>query len=355
MGEQTITNTIDTQEVKTEKINQRSCWVDTAKAFGIFLVFLGHIWYLSDFPLLNQMIYSFHVLAFFILSGYVIKRRKEKGGFLKFVWKKFKRLLLPAIVCTIITLPLYFLSLKTFSTIKILKRIFFWEGLVAYNDPLWFLIVMFETVVIERLLKIKDKNVYIKALYFFVFIVAGFLVYRFDIFLPFGLNKMLICLAFLVLGILLRELIDVLKNNIKTMNIFLIIAFVVSVGLWFLFGVVLNPKASIYYMTIGNYWHFCLSGLFGSAWYFIICYGISKLTKFFERVSKPTILILGTHYIFTRGFRRMATSYNFAYTWVYSVTAFIYTILIIALYVLTVMVIKKITNKYKIKKEKETV
>ena len=84
------------ESCETKNTKERSCWVDTAKSFGIFLVFLGHTWYLSDFPLLNQIIYSFHVLAFFILSGYVIKRRKEKGGFLKFLWKKFLRLLLPA-------------------------------------------------------------------------------------------------------------------------------------------------------------------------------------------------------------------------------------------------------------------
>ena len=204
MGEQTITNTIDTKEVKTEKSNQRSCWVDTAKAFGIFLVFLGHTWYLSDFKLLNQMIYSFHVLAFFILSGYVIRRRQEKGGFLKFVWKKVKRLLIPAALCIIIALPFYFKSLENETTIDIIKTIFFWEGLVAYNSPVWFLIVMFEAAIIERILKIKDQKLYIKILYFIVFLVAGFFAYKFryKIFIPFGFNKLLLCLAFLILGML---------------------------------------------------------------------------------------------------------------------------------------------------------
>ncbi len=314
------------------------------------MVFLGHLWYLSDFPLLNQMIYSFHVVAFFILSGYVIKKKQSETNFFKFVWKKFKRLIIPAIVSVLITLPLYFYKNPSVSAVDALKRIFFYEGLVAYNDPVWFLIILFEAAVVERLLKIKDKNTYIKILYFFFFIVSGFLIYNFNVFLPFGFRKLLICLAFIVLGMLLREFINVLKQNTKTMNIFLAITFVVSLALWVLFAIFLNPKVSIYYFNLGNYWYFCLSGIFGSAWFFILCFGIAKLTKRFEKVGQETIWILGTHYLFTRWFRSLATDLKFAYTPIYSFSAIIFTFVIILLYLLVISSMKKIANNYKNKK-----
>ena len=164
--------TTQLREIKPETIipqkTKRSDWIDIAKGLGVFLVFLGHLWYQSNFPILNQMIYSFHIPMFFILSGYVIKRKQEET-FKTFISKKFMRLLLPTIIYIILTLPLYFILKTPTSALSAIKRIFFFNGLVAYNDPCWYFIVLFEVYIIERILKIKEQNIYLKILFMAIF------------------------------------------------------------------------------------------------------------------------------------------------------------------------------------------
>ncbi|MBR4002891.1 MAG: acyltransferase [Clostridia bacterium] len=317
---------------------------------------MGHTLYLSQWPLINQIIYSFHVMAFFILSGYVIRKRKnKKDSFKSFIWKKFKRLVLPAIIGTILMLPLYFYTLKgTETTIDIIKTIFFYKGFVAYNFPVWFLIIMFYSVVVERLLKIKEKNVYVKLIYLFASLIIGFLIYNFKIFLPFGLDKFFVCFAFFVFGILLREFIDVVKKNQKSMHIILAIVFVVFFALWWLFGIELNPKVSFYNLKYYNYWYFCLSSFFGSCCFFIICYLIAKVTKFFELIGRETVWILSTHYIFVRLLKYVGKNYGVAYTWKYDLIALSTTIILIAVYIVISYFIKKLIKKKKQKSQTET-
>ena len=55
-------------------------WIDISKGIAVVLVVLGHFWYRSDLSLLNQIIYSFHVPLFFILSGYLINYKEESFG-----------------------------------------------------------------------------------------------------------------------------------------------------------------------------------------------------------------------------------------------------------------------------------
>ena len=86
----------------------RIYWVDAAKVLGLFLVFWGHVLY-GGSPLgsvINRAIYSFHMPMYFILSGYVVK--PESKPFRKHVHDKFKRILLPASILYVLTLPLYF-------------------------------------------------------------------------------------------------------------------------------------------------------------------------------------------------------------------------------------------------------
>lgn len=348
-------NAVKPSSQKVEKY-ERSCWIDTAKAFGIFLVFLGHTLYLTDLYLVNKIIYSFHVIAFFILSGYVIRKRKISRGVKPFVAKKFKRLLLPSLIGILIMLPFYFYSLNgSESVLTIIKRITFYDGFVAYNLPVWFLIILFYCVVLEFILKIKEKSILIKLIYFFSSLIIGFLVYNFNIFIPFGIDKLFVCFAFLIFGILLRELVDKLKKNQKTMHIFLIITFVISFVLWWFLGIELNPKVSVYFLEYGNYWHFCLASLFGSSCFFIICFYIAKLTKFFEAVGKETIWILCTHYIFVRLLKYIGREYNITFTWQYSLLVIISTIVLTIIYVLVLFYIKKLIQKHKNKKKLKAV
>lgn len=53
--------------------NNRIEYIDSAKAIAIILVIIGHCYWLKDIPKLNNLIYSFHMPLFFIISGFFIK------------------------------------------------------------------------------------------------------------------------------------------------------------------------------------------------------------------------------------------------------------------------------------------
>ena len=71
---------------------EREKWVDSAKAIAIILVMLGHVsgdltgWFNFKF------VYGFHLVIFYIISGYFTKQRPLS---LDFVNKKFHRLMVP--------------------------------------------------------------------------------------------------------------------------------------------------------------------------------------------------------------------------------------------------------------------
>ena len=94
------------------------------QAFGITLVVLGHSFlYVPDNPVMRY-IYSFHMPLFMFISGYLLiysaQARGQKINQFKilgtngFFWKKTKRLLIPYVAISSLTLiPKYFLNQYT--------------------------------------------------------------------------------------------------------------------------------------------------------------------------------------------------------------------------------------------------
>ena len=95
-----------------ESTSKRIGWIDTAKAFGIFLVYYGHIaeffYWQEDChsQLLHyKFVYSFHMPLFFVLSGYCWRRKGD--GFAAFIRKKTFTRLIPFVVFNLMVLPVY--------------------------------------------------------------------------------------------------------------------------------------------------------------------------------------------------------------------------------------------------------
>lgn len=66
-------------------MQKRIDWIDIAKGIGIISVILGHL----RTPLyISEMIFSFHMPLFFVISGYFYKERKLKN----FIFLKYKSL-----------------------------------------------------------------------------------------------------------------------------------------------------------------------------------------------------------------------------------------------------------------------
>lgn len=83
------------------KDNKRIEWADYAKAFGIFLMLLGHN-ELANKGLFDW-IYTFHMPLFFIMAGYFTS--ENVSGFGNYVKKNARQLLIPYVFFYILTLP----------------------------------------------------------------------------------------------------------------------------------------------------------------------------------------------------------------------------------------------------------
>lgn len=100
-------------------MKQRIEYIDAIKGFAIFLMVMGHAiaWNYENYNaicnfhseqstnvkmggVIWQLIYSFHMPLFFMVSGFLSYKAYQWGDFLSFIKKKFMRLLLPW-VCTI--------------------------------------------------------------------------------------------------------------------------------------------------------------------------------------------------------------------------------------------------------------
>jgi fucose 4-O-acetylase-like acetyltransferase len=95
--------------------NQRYAWVDYAKGIAIILVVYRHLAYglvakgieLSSAILsANDMLYSFRMPLFFLLSGVFFERSLKKRGDISFVFNKINTLLYPYLLWAVIQLTL---------------------------------------------------------------------------------------------------------------------------------------------------------------------------------------------------------------------------------------------------------
>lgn len=286
-----------------QSVSKQIAWVNTAKAFGVVLVITGHLLYKTHFSLLNQLIYSFHMPMFFVLSGYVfhiIQSQKTST----FILKKVRRVLIPAVVFICATIPLYFYVNRQnpFELLSFLKRLFFIKGQLPYNDPCWFFIVIFEIYVfVYFLIKISD-SLWFKILICLLSFIVITVLYYFGLnrFLIFGIDRAILGMGFFLFGHVFRELNCFEKQSIAK-DIFI---FFCGLALSILFGLILNPKVSMYGFGLGNCLFFIISGLAGSCWFIILCKRLTTLLCKSKRVlvwvdwiCKNSVLIIGTHYV----------------------------------------------------------
>lgn len=298
--------------------------MDMSKAIGIFLVFWGHILYagsgISIF--LNKCIYSFHMPMFFILSGYVFK--EDGSPFMVFLFKKFKRILLPAILLYVITLPVYFAKIWPVWDSIDLSRLLLIYGIGVYNAPIWFFICIFEICLIAKLLGLpflKNKSVWI---IFILCILAGSAIYavRWKGCSFLGFNRCVLGLAFFSFGVLLRKL-DYEKYKIS----FGIIAF----PIWFIAGVVLNSKVGMSTFKLGYYWLFVLSGIMGSLSFFAFV-SFLKDCKVIRQYATWIVFVICSHSVLVTFFVSMMRSFDILHSYISDITGVFFVAISLILY-----------------------
>ena len=165
--------------------HKRIEYLDIARGLGILLVVFGHVVWGGNYPMrgaasLSNLIYSFHMPLFFILSGLCISKEKtlNKAVFLKMA----KSYLVPYVIWSII----YIAAFEIIGLIRDGVGILSLDNyLIAHAislcglAPLWFLLALFIAEVVVLLIKplIEDTRWFwvAAALLFVVSVFASFL------------------------------------------------------------------------------------------------------------------------------------------------------------------------------------
>lgn len=274
--------------------NNRIIWIDWAKALLIYLMVVGHC-----FPVKwqGQLIYAFHMPAFFIISGFLYHHHD---------WKKtLKSFLVPILFFSTINFFIYALPklIKgTFSTNHLLERILvpFWgsgnlssEDYITLFPGVWFIIVL----MFSRLL-IGDIKVFAFVTRFWKFITG--LLITFLVIEPyfFPCNPLhaykwflvVPSLPFILMGYGFHDRLILFIQKMRW-RLF-VVGFILfgMISLW-------NGWAEILHYQWGkSYIVFCVNACLGSILLFYLC---SKFNgnRIVEVFSKGTLLILAFNFV----------------------------------------------------------
>lgn len=136
-------------------------FIDICKGIGIILVILGH----SDLPrIVIDMLYSFHMPLFFVISGYLYKNEDLK--IVECIKKKSKSLIYPYIAFNMLYLLLDVLKASAdYIPAVLIKKIiaivygnYIWENNYEYIGTLWFLLALFCTEIIYAFVRCLYKK-----------------------------------------------------------------------------------------------------------------------------------------------------------------------------------------------------
>lgn len=335
-------------------MGKRMTWADALRGALILMIVYGHT--ASNGDMVKHYVYSFHVAAFFFLSGFLFS--KGEGGFKPFLKKKFFSLMVPYYIFSVISI-LVFSILGTFASEALDVAIKHNEihknligmlyanavgGYMKWNLPLWFLPCMFTSQLLfypiaDWASRMVSKN----RLYVFPLMLASFLLPYLDYFvfrvraLPFHLESSVFLMPFFLLGACFNAMKadTVLKpdNGGKWILCLTLIVFGAFIALSF------NCRVNYFLSSYGKITVFYLSA-------FLSVIGIFML---FQHISLRPLAIIGQNTLpillmhkFPVVFFQIALSALFEKTGVFhSLTAFLVSAASIALCLLAGRILQK--------------
>ena len=220
-------------------MNKRIEWIDIAKGIGIILVVLGHISFTNE--QLNVWMYSFHMPLFFMISGYLCKKKKT---LFKDIVHKAYTILIPYLTICIILLILkaiyiYVLREKILD-ISIIKNYFI--GVLVQNGlsekfstPLWFFGCIFLcNVLLLIFIYITNNKKNRIILLSFLCMIIGIIItkYVYESYIYWKFDIALLMMPFLAIGYYIKENDIITKfSKLTKQDKFYILIFLLIIGL----------------------------------------------------------------------------------------------------------------------------
>ena len=275
-------------------------WADIAKGLAIILVIAGH-----SYPPAGKVcaaIYLFHMPLFFILSGYFFNFSKYENNFKLLLQTSAKRLLLPALVSTLI---FYDFNLVSFKHLPMLlyaigKPIPEW-GIEPIGYAMWFLFCLFLTRILFwvflKLAKRVKSNKIINIIAAFIIAYTGTKIGGI-IKLPWSFDIALVTVYFAYIGYLMKQTDFLFKRTKWQIGLILIVSIILLAVDFKYFGLSMNerfysnPLVSLNGAICGSiivfYVSIFLSKLNSIKW-------VSILNSFFAYLGINTIVIMLVH------------------------------------------------------------
>lgn len=263
---------------------ERIVWIDIAKAFGIYLVVLGHSLQ-QDMPIENGLrnyIYIFHMPLFFFISGYLFKLSNDFKAYLQ---KNTYSLLVPYVFLNVVAFFLW-LPVYVYGNHDIWEKVFnFFVGdSHSPAGPAWFLLCLFWVRICAYwLCKIEFK---IQA---FVIIGCGFLSYFFPARLFWCIDSTFMALPFFMLGYYLKQYKGVKYHRCSFFSF--LILFLATIGISLIQG-----NTDVNYRIMGYYPLLYFPGaIIGVLSVYNGAYLIKKDNELIKVFASGSIVIMGLH------------------------------------------------------------
>ena len=213
------------EEISVKRV--RIEWIDVARGIAIFLVCLGH----RDIPhFMGKWIYSFHMPAFFYISGYITKYELNVS-FIEFLKKKGKRLLIPytslSLVYIFFQLVYAFVFHKKFE-ILVYVRNFFVGSKIGSS---WFIIALLVVEIVAYFIHKIPCSIRVKIVIVSVLGTLGFVVnYYLTEQLIWNIPAAMVGLLFFEAGYIsrIKNIFEVVKQNNNMLLGILAVLLVVS-------------------------------------------------------------------------------------------------------------------------------
>lgn len=171
---------------------------------------------------------------------------------------------------------------------------FYFKGHVV-NNPLWFLVVLFEIYVVCVLIRLTYYNQAGMAAICIITFAAAWIIYKYpaDVYNYFGFNRTVLCLGFFTVGMLARKI----RFRSEYFGLLMLVSLITN----FITVIEGNIRISIYWYALGdNYLLFLLSALSGSVAVIMLCMLSNNIKSPISSLSRYSILFLGTQYYVIR-------------------------------------------------------
>lgn len=285
--------------------NKRIEYLDTAKGILILLVIFGHLYKINiinfedvsvKVPIyynIREWIYTFHVPAFFIITGLLLNNDKLiDSSFIEFLKKKIKSLLIPYVILEIIAaIVQMFLHGSEYFNIK--DALY---ALIILRNPTivnWFVLALFFSELLFWCC-LKTKRKWYLVLFIMYSILGTVLLNDIGYYVDF-VCRILVGTSFIIIGNWMK------KKYIEINKVTVIFVSVVCSLLCSYY----SHNIDLYYCNIGNPIIYIIGSVSGS----VLVLSISKMINIslLKYIGKNSLIILGTHQLIINAIAKLNT------------------------------------------------